>query len=463
MKAAVGILAPLLLTGFLYGSVGAAKPVRSTAFVDVTIVQGRQEPMHTHQTVVVSGSRIVAMGALQDVVVAADATIIDGRHRYLIPGLIDVHVHLWGYSRTGEGDPDTERAVLNMLLANGITTAVIMEGSPASLALRRAVADGSVTGPRLFTAGPLIQEENSGAPPHRQTFTTVEEVTAEVVREKAAGYDFVKVHGALSAESYAALLATARAVGLPVIGHVPDNLGLDAALDGGQVQITHIESYLQSYFEFNRKLPTDAAEIDSMVRIVSDKTKRAGVYVAPTLSVFHQIIAQIADVNALLGRPAMRYMPPAALADWRPPSNPYVQHWTVNDIPRLRAQFSVMQKIAKSLQDAGVPLLAGTDDLVPCQLPGFSMQDEFEQLSTAGLTPREILQSATVNAARFLNRPDVSGVIQVGNTADLVLLNANPLVDVDNVFRQEGVMLRGQWYTESELMQRLDSDERNYR
>jgi hypothetical protein len=242
-----------------------------------------------------------------------------------------------------------------------------------------------------------------------------------------------------------------------VIGHVPDNLGIEAALAGGQRQITHVESYLQTYFEFHRDLPSDPTAISRMVEAISTRTKQAGPFVAPTLSVFHQIISQIADANTLLSRPALRYLPEAALKDWRSPNNPYLAHFTVADIPRLQREFEVMKATVAGLQRAGVPLLVGSDDLVPCQLPGISIKDEFELLAGAGLTPLAVLTAATVNGAHFLDKSEVSGTVETGKVADLVLLEANPLDDVDNTFRQAGVMLRGAWYPESLLQARLIS------
>ena len=272
-----------------------------------------------------------------------------------------------------------------------------------------------------------------------------------MIAEKQAGYDFLKVHGDLSENAYRALLDTAREQGLRVVGHTPSNLGIDAVLDGHQSLIVHAEEYLYSYFQFHRDLPTDAAEIDRMVTEVSRKTKLAGTFVSPTLHVFHQIISQVADVNAVLERPEMRYMPFESTSAWRPPDNPYVKRWTVEKIPRLLAQFLVMQKLTRGLRDAGVPLLVGTDDLVPSVIPGFAMKNEFEELYAAGLTPFEVLQAASYNAAAFLGKTTESGTVAQGKIADLVLLSANPLDDVENAFRQEGVMLHGKWFPESEL------------
>ncbi len=425
-----------------------------TAFVDVTVVPMDRERLVPHRTVLVRGDRIREVAAAGGAV-PADCSRIDGRHRFLLPGLTDSHVHFFGYSRRGADDPRVERSILGLLLANGVTTAVVMEGTPAILRLRADVAGGRALGPRLYTTGPLIQMPNSGELPGRRTFTTPAEVRREVAAEKRAGYDFVKVHGDLPAATYRALLAAAREERLRVVGHVPANLGIDAALDGGQALITHAESFLDAYFRFRRELPTDPAEIDRMVREVAARTARASTWVQPTLSVFRQIAAQVADVDALLERPAMRYLPASATADWRPPNNPYLKHWKLADIPRLRAQYALLQRLVRGLRDAGVPLLAGTDPMVPSQLPGYSMQDELEQLTAAGLTPFEALRSATSNPARFLGTAADAGTVAPGKLADLVLLDANPLDDVDNAFRQDGVMLRGRWFPEAELRAEL--------
>ncbi len=414
-----------------------------------------RERLLPHTTVLVTDDRISAVVSAASASVPKGCAQVDGRNRFLIPGLMDTHAHFFGYQRDGAGDVEAEKQILRLFLANGVTTIGVMEGTPAILSLRDQVAHDRVLGPRIYSAGRLIQMPNSGAPPGRQTFTTPAEVRAEVIAEKRAGYDFIKVHGDLPAETYATLLETAREQNIRVVGHVPTNLGIDAALTGGQVMITHAESYLDSYFRFNRALPTDSIEIDSMVRAVSERTARAGTWVQPTLSVFRQIVTQVADFHSLIDRPEMRYMPPASVADWYPPINPYLRNWTVRDLPMLNAQYSIMRRLVRGLRDAGVPLLAGTDDMVPVQLPGFAMRNELEQLNEAGLTPFEALQTATSNPGRFLGLSENAGTVVVGKTADLVLLSANPLENIDNAFLQDGVMLHGRWFSEAALQHAL--------
>jgi imidazolonepropionase-like amidohydrolase len=407
-----------------------------------------REQLLLHRTVLVRNARITEITAASKLKPTAHCTTIDGRHRYLIPGLIDSHIHL---PLVGITD---QRLVLQLLLANGITTGVNMKGSPDILALRNQIDSGKIAAPRIYTTGRFIQQP---------AFMTAEEVRKEVLSEKQAGYDFIKVHGELTKEAYDALFETARAQNIRVVGHVRDELGIDDVL-GRQALIVHAEEYLYSFFEFHRDLPTDPAEVDRMVKDIAKRTVESGTWVSPTLSVFRQIISQAADIDAVLQRPEMRYMPHhlttgAAIGatgfGWYPPDNPYVKRWPPEKLAYLRAQYSVMQQLVRGLRDAGVPLLAGTDPFVPCVIPGFSMKDELEQLYEAGLTPYQVLEAATSNAARFLGTAKETGTIAAGKIADFVLVDANPLIDVDNVFRQDGVMLRGRWFPEDELQAQL--------
>lgn len=437
-------LIPLLATP----RAATAQSGSCSAFVDVSVVPVDREQLLPHQTVLVRNGRIAEIAPAPILKPPRDCFTIDARHRYLIPGLIDAHAHL---PLVGTAD---QLLVLHLLLANGITTAINMEGSPEIVALRDQIERGAIAAPKLYTTGPFIQQP---------AFMTAEQVRNEILAQKLAGYDFIKVHGDLTKEAYDALFEAARKHDLRVVGHVPSNLGIEAAL-GRQALIVHAEEFLYSYFQFHRDLPTDPAEVDRMSNDIAKKTFASGTWVSPTLSVFRQIIFQAADIDALLQRPEMRYLPRhlttgaavgATNFGWYPPDNPYVKRWTPEKIPHLRAQYSVMQHLVRALRDAGVPLLAGTDPFVPCVIPGFSMKDELEQLYEAGLTPYQVLQAATANAARFLGASEQAGTITPGKIADLVLIDANPLVDIDNVFRQEGVMLRGHWFSEDELQTQL--------
>lgn len=449
-------IAALLLAGSSPAAGAAPGVDHCIAFVDVTVVPMDTNRTLPHRTVIVRGERISGITATGAASIPASCRRIDGRRRFLLPGLTDTHVHFFGYRRGGADDRTVEQTILTLLLANGITTAVVMEGTPAILRLRSDVAHGRAVGPRLYVAGPLLQMPGSGELPGRGTLSTPEAARREVRAEVRQGFDFVKVHGDLPAETYRALLDEAKRDGIRVVGHVPTNLGIDSALVGGQAMIVHAESYLDAYFRFRRAMPTDSAEAGRMSRDVAARTARAGVWVQPTLSVFRQILAEVSNIDSMLQRPEVRYLPPSTIADWIPPDNPYLRRWRKADLPLLGAQYRLMQRLVRDLRDAGVPLLAGTDDMVPVQLPGYAMRDELELLGEAGLTNYEALQTATSNPARFLGVLPTAGTVEQGKVADLVLLAADPTASLENIASPEGVMLRGRWFGKAALQQMLE-------
>src|SRR5436190_874704 len=214
------ILAPRMLL------IGVAAVV---AFVDVAVIPMDRERVDLHQTVLVDADRIVAVGTATTTVVPPDATVIDGRGRFLLPGLADGHVHVnmgmpWAPTRDNFGEAP-------LYLAHGVTTVLNLSGSSAQLEWRRRIADGLLLGPTLYTSGPFINEPR---------FRSADEVRAEVTRQAAAGYDIVKFHelidttAGLSLDAYDALNDSARAVEIPLIGHAPKNLGLAALLKNRQ-------------------------------------------------------------------------------------------------------------------------------------------------------------------------------------------------------------------------------------
>lgn len=421
------------------GKVSNHEP-RSIAFVDVNVIPMDKNIVLRHQTVLVKANRIAQVGPTTDVAVPATAVIVDGRNRYLMPGLVDFHLH-FPDSREDQLDE------LELLVSNGITTAVNMHGTPAILDLRNRLRAGTLFGPTLYSTGPYISESE---------FTTPEQVRQAVIAQKAAGYDFIKIHGELSTDAYKALIDTARMQHIRVVGHVPANLGIDAVL-GNQAMIVHAEEYLYSYFQRNRDLPTDPAEIDRMVREVSERTARSGTWFSATLAVFRGIIFQVSDIGAVLQRPEMQYLPPDVAAPWRPEKNVYVNRWRIEKVPYFRSQYAIMQKLTKGLSDAGVPMLVGTDCLVTGIVPGFALQDELNDLVGAGLTPYQVLRAATANAAVFLGTTDHAGTVSRGKEADLLLLDADPFEDITNISRRAGVMLHGRWFSEDELQHHLSA------
>jgi hypothetical protein len=258
------------------------------AFVNVNVIPMDREQILSDRTVLITNGRIAAIGAANDVVVPAAATRIDGHERlFIIPGLADMHGHI-----RYEDD-------LQLLLASGITLVRNMAGEPFHLELRRRVADGTVLGPRIVTAGPPLRgESNSGSTP--------DGARAAVEAQAAAGYDFIKPYDRLPRDSYEAAVATAATHNMPIAGHVPGDVGVLGVLRAHQASIEHAEQIV--YHHFHGSL--DAEGLPALARAIAD----AHAYVTPTLAIIRQLELQWEDPESVLAWPEIRYVNPETYA-----------------------------------------------------------------------------------------------------------------------------------------------------
>jgi Amidohydrolase family len=417
------------------------QPSRTFALIGVNIIPMSAPGMRIAQTVVVRNGTIAFIGPVLSTPVPKNTLKIDGSGKYLIPGLTDSHVHL-------QDRASINRIVFDLFLANGVTTIVNLRGTPAHLKLRAEINEGRILGPRMFTSGPWIGDPVGSTPT-----TTPDEIEQMVTAQKQAGYDFVKLHGDLSPDAYRRLVKVTRLQNIPLIGHAPRNLGIEPMLQERQHTVAHVEEYLYAYFYYQRDIHQPIPDLDNKIRILAQETARAGSWVIPTLVVFRGIAEQISDLNAVLARPEVLCVP-RSLGDafgWWPPNNTYVNRFDKETIPWFQAQYHLLERATKALQDSGVPLLAGTDTPTPTVVPGFSLHDELKALVTAGLTPYQALQTATVHAASFLGYSRTAGTINVGQRADLVLLEQNPLDDISHISAIAGVIVNGRWIPKSSL------------
>ncbi len=570
-------------------------PASITAFLGVNVVPMDEPRVLAGQTVVVEGGRIAALGSAAEVPVPAGARVIEGGGRYLLPGLVDMHVHL---DRRLGSRPDFGDAPL--YLAHGVTTVLNLRGEEEQLRWRERIAARELLAPALFTSGDFINEPRVRTPA---------EIEQEVERQAAAGFDALKFHEifdfktgemlttrGLSREAYRRLIESARRRGMPLLGHVPERFGVEAALAERQ-SLAHANAYLFSYF-WPRETPafhalrwlslgaagllavaavsclvtagvgawrpgkrSRAASTDpgvpsghstdqrrdprgsrastkrlaglgvlglAMVAIAalagrelagldwlgsrahlagftaagvaillfatlvvwlgvatlrrderramrplvlltlvaasalsvslgywlplawrtSDRgleriaaaTARSGIYVATTLTV--------ENIFTPVERPEVRYLVPRLEERWR--------QWLAKADParveRARRGIVFFQRLAGALHRAGVPLLAGTDAMgFPWMIPGASLHEELGLLVGSGLTPYEVLRTATVNPAIFLGREGEMGTIAAGQRADLLLVEGNPLLDLAHLRDPAGVIVAGRWVPREEL------------
>jgi hypothetical protein len=259
----------------------------------------------------------------------------------------------------------------------------------------------------------------------------------------------VKLHGAIDSAAYQTLVAATKRDSIPLVGHLPRNLGLTVALDAGQKMIAHAEEYLYGWFGY--KTMNSREQASALVDTAAMLTARAGTWVTPSLRVFGAIPAQRQNLDSVLNTPEMKRIPDAMKFDWKPDRNQYL-NIPLPALESFRNQYTLLQRLTLALHKAGVPLLMGTDALATAAvLPGTSAHDELQELVAAGLTPFEALRTATANVARFLGQPNEFGVVTAGARADLLLLDGNPLLDIAATKRISGVMVRGRWLERTAL------------
>ena len=407
----------------------ASAQERPVAFVNVNVVPMDRERVLTDQTVIVENGKITAVGPAARTTVPANAVRVDGRGKYLTPGIAEMHGHV------PQANPNallTPENVLFLYIAGGATTVRGMQGHPSQLQLRQRVERGEIIGPRLYLSAPPLSGGN-----------TADVATAEQkVRDaKQAGYDHLKVHEDLTKPVYDAIVKTAREVGLEWGGHVSVHVGVRGAIAAKQSTIDHLDDYVEG-------LEGDESKIPELVKL----TKDAGIANVPTMPLW-EVILGLHDPASMNNRPELRYMPPQTRQAW---ADRVRTTFAAADKAAVQKQITLRNRILKALSDAGTMILLGSDAPQLYSVPGFSLQREMETMVAAGMTPYQVLASGTINVARFHKNESETGTVAVGRRADLLLVDGNPIQDIRNMSRKSGVMVKGRWLPWSEIQERLD-------
>lgn len=416
-------LPTLLLTG---RRIPSPPPI---AFVDVTVIPMDQDRRLEHQTVVVRDGTIESVRPVSQARIPPGMQRVDGRGKFLIPGLADMHVHV----------DDTTDFLL--YLAKGVTTVRNLEGQPYHVEWREKINHGEMVGPTIFTSGPFTNLPDIKTP---------EDARRTVMEQKAAGYDEIKIHGALDAETYDTLAAVAKEAGMPLVGHAPRNLPFANLLRNHQDEISHAEEVLYTFFHSDVS-DSSVARIPEVARMLAERR----IWMTPTFVTYDRIYRQVANLDSLLADPATQYVTPFQLALWQRENNRYIRNWGPAGVPTLHARRDFLFKLVRGLHQGGVPLMTGTDAIGPLWIPGWSLHEELRDFVQMGFTPYDALAAATRRPAEFLGQAKVFGTIAPGMRADLVLLDRDPLADIRNTETIRGVLVRGRWMPRSELEGRL--------
>lgn len=434
-----------LVTAVVLGLAPAALG-QTVAFENVNIIPMDRERVVARQTVIVRDGRIAQVGPAASVKPPPDAIRVDGSGKYLIPGLAEMHGHLTAAYLPEHATAD----ILFLYLANGITTVRAMLGSLEAIRTRDAVASKTLLGPKLYVAGPGLNE---------RTVPTPEDGDRVVREQKQAGYDLLKILGAIKPEVYNSVTRTARSLKIDIAGHVPADVGVRGALQAGQRSIDHLDNYIAS---LKLSAHTSVEKEERRIAELAQLTAKSGTWSVPTMVLwdhFHNAKTGEAIRDSL---PEVRYLPRSMVEQWvksknnrlRPPNN------TPSGVGAFgQTGVRVMElrrKIFKALKAAKAPIALGTDSPQMFSVPGFSIHRELKLMVELGFTPYEAIESGTLKVAHYFGTLSETGTVAQGKRADLILLNANPLENIANTERRAGVMVNGRWFPESEIQERLE-------
>jgi imidazolonepropionase-like amidohydrolase len=427
-------------------------PAPALAIVDVTVIPMTHERTLAHHTVILRGGRIEALGPASTLPSPPDARVVDGRGRYLLPALMDMHTHL------------TDSVELGAYAAHGVGLVRNMWGNPTHLEWRAAQRQGRLFAPELVTSGPMID----GAPPAwpgAAVVTTPQQARREVQLQQEAGYDLIKAYDHLSPEVWHALVDEAQRLGMKVAGHPPIAVGVTQAVQGGQVSVEHLYG-IEALAKWPEAPPArvdtrlerrqawravDPARLDNVAQALA----AAKAWVCPTLVTFHHFVPR-PEADRRYRGPNSRLDAPSWWRKWDP--NVVFERPVTAELARHEHLANqARQKTVAALHRAGVRLLLGTDAGNPYVRHGAAVAEELELLVQAGLTPLEALRTATSGPAEYLGRLGERGAIAPGLVADLILVGQDPLAEVGTLRRPEAVILGGRYYDRAELDRRLQA------
>jgi imidazolonepropionase-like amidohydrolase len=440
----------------------------SFAIQNVSVLTMANEAILANHTVVVESGIIIKVAPTKTTKLNKKIKVVDGSGKFLMPGLFDMHTHF--YLEQGEhiNTNDTE---LKLMLANGITTARIMAGHPAFLEAKANVKGGTWIGPELSVASPQFV----GRWPFEPEFKNYEIVASEakakdaVKKFKAEGYDAIKITFMMAKPIYKAVVAAAAEQNIKVVGHVGPIVMLPAALEAKQ-QIEHMDMFIetllpdtsynhgQSVSDYNiyskAAWETVPHLMESKIPALAKSVKEAGIYVTPTNYFFISNAGLPQTDDEIKAKPDYEYLPSNLKEEkWK-----YRESYLKKMAPLASREkyVKIRKQMVYELWKAGVPLMAGSDAPEFFVVAGFSIHDEIKTMVDAGLTPFAALQTATINPATFLEMNKRTGTIESGKEADLVLLDKNPLEDINNTRLVSGVASGRKWFDNTEVKKLLE-------
>ncbi len=432
----------------------AQKPSGETVFRHVNVIPMTEEKVLKDQDVVIKNGIIKAVGNSGTVKFAKDARIIEAKGKYLIPGLAEMHAHV-----PPTDDIEAMKDVLGLFLNNGVTLIRGMLGHPKHLELRNMLERGEIIGPHFYTSGPSFNGNSVKTP----------EAAMQMVKDqKKAGYDFLKLHPGLTKENFDAIAKTADENGIPFAGHVSLDVGVWRAIEAKYASIDHLDGFIESLVPGAENMKQE--EMGSFAMFIAKNAdekkipalmsalKEKNIWIVPTQCLAERWFSPDKTAEAFAAEPEMIYMKEDIIKNWVNNKKNLMANpkYKADDIRKFIA---LRRKLIYECQKNGVGLLLGSDAPQVFDVPGFSVHHELKYMVDAGLTPYQALQSGTVNPAKYFNRTDL-GLIKPGYISDLVLLDADPLENIENTKKIAGVMRGNNWFAKDIITANLKKAEK---
>ena len=388
-----------------------------TAIQDVTVIDVATGTARPHMTVVIEEGKISRVGAAASIPLPAGTQIVAGKDKFLIPGLWDMHVHLY------------YKQYLPLFVAFGVTGVQDMGSDFSKVSeWRDEIEKRSAIGPHIITSGPPVDGGASNDPKLPLLVArTADQARAAFDQLYKMDVDFIKVLSRLPREAYFALAEQARHWDLRMVGHIPSTVTAQEAVEARQKSLEHM-------FGITKSVSSEEEAVKFFERCTLTGTR-----VSPTLVLWLRM-SHIDDTKLMSD--ARLQSIPASIRDTWP---------DISDEPSLKVQIWRIYRLVALAKKAKTEILAGTDTGDPYVAPGAALQDELEQLVEAGLTPKEALEAATLAPARFFEAEQQMGAVEKGKLADMVLLDANPLDDIRNVRKVQAVFTHGRYYARKDL------------
>ena len=454
----------LLLAIYVIGFTLSAFP-QTTAFIGVNVVPMDRERVLANQTVIVKNGVITEIGDARRVKVPNDAVRVDGSGKYVIPGLVDMHTHLLS---DGNEYPDSIAPdELRVMVANGVTTVRFMIGTPELLKYRAQSAKGEITAPTIWVASPHLTGREQG---NNFVVKTEEEARDAVRKSKAAGYDFIKVTTFVPPAIYEAAVDEAAKVGIRMVGHADREYVTAPRAWKAKQQIEHLDGYMEQILRDDAPMKGSVSDLymsnpknwesidfidEAKIVRVAKMSVEANPFSNPTQHFFKNTFALPRTEESIRAQPDFRFYPKKVQDQWLAW---YKRSALINQVSAERKLkwIDARNKLIKAIHDNGGKIMAGSDTPEFLWLYGFAMHHELKALRDAGIGNYAALAAGTRNPHEFLGSLSKTGTVEKGKAGDLILLNKNPLDDIAATYDRAGVMLKGRYYTQTELNRWLD-------